>query len=561
MAEISLFKNMHLKAILIVVCSCSTIFSLTAQKDDSLKQLMEQAKEAQSNQDYSEALKLYLKGEIIAKKNNNYEQLWFIKNNKGNMYMFLSSYGSALENFNEALDIIDNHPDIASNKVSVLTNIGLMYSNNEKPEKALDIYKKAYALINENSPPYNKFVKVVLAVNMADAYNKTNRPEKAQGILMEVEQEKNKDYANEEIRQGWKINYAETFFLKGEISRAEKMMKELLPKTTVQKERTCYVCILELLSRIYEAQGKPDLAITYTKKGLKEDQKLKNREKLYNQLAHLYTQQEKYKLALVYMDSVIQIKDSLAKKINHQLFAVNKVKLGIQKYQNELKINQEKRKKDFIIFIVIGVLALVLFYTIYIGMRNRMIKQRQTIVIAENQQKIAELELKQEKNEHLLLEKKMTELENKSKLKQEQLKNKISKKNRMLSANALYHSGRNELLEKIISNISAVSENKAINDYIKELKGHLKTDSKWEEFISHFEKVNPGFLKSLKSKHPNLTKKDIRFLCYLYMNLGTKEICDIFNITPQAFWKRKQRLSEKMSLEKGGLYDYILGLT
>ncbi|HYD90743.1 MAG TPA: hypothetical protein VEA37_04555 [Flavobacterium sp.] len=88
----------------------------------------------------------------------------------------------------------------------------------------------------------------------------------------------------------------------------------------------------------------------------------------------------------------------------------------------------------------------------------------------------------------------------------------------------------------------------------------MKTDIKWQDFVDHFEKVNPGFLKKIKEEHPQLTQKDIRFLCYLYMNLSTKEICAIFNITPTAFWKRQQRLCEKMNLKKGQLYDYILNL-
>ena len=163
----------------------------------------------------------------------------------------------------------------------------------------------------------------------------------------------------------------------------------------------------------------------------------------------------------------------------------------------------------------------------------------------------------------MLLKEKLAVVEHKSKLEQERLRNKIDKKNRMLSANALYQSGRNELLEKIIASLtdmSTVSNNEFIKNYISELKGHLKTDIKWQDFVDHFEKVNPGFLKKIKEEHPQLTQKDIRFLCYLYMNLSTKEICAIFNITPTAFWKRQQRLCEKMNLKKGQLYDYILNL-
>ncbi|HYD90742.1 MAG TPA: hypothetical protein VEA37_04550, partial [Flavobacterium sp.] len=88
---------------------------------------------------------------------------------------------------------------------------------------------------------------------------------------------------------------------------------------------------------------------------------------------------------------------------------------------------------------------------------------------AENQKKIVELELIKEKNEYMLLKEKLAVVEHKSKLEQERLRNKIDKKNRMLSANALYQSGRNELLEKIIASLtdmSTVSNNEFIKNYI-----------------------------------------------------------------------------------------------
>src|SRR5699024_3543963 len=145
---------------------------------------------------------------------------------------------------------------------------------------------------------------------------------------------------------------------------------------------------------------------------------------------------------------------------------------------------------------------------------------------------------------------------------QERLKNKIGEKNRQLSAKALYLSNRNEIISEIINSlteISIVAKNQPVSNYIRTLKNYLRTDTEWDDFIKHFEKVNPEFLKALKHRHPKLSKKDIRFLCYVYMNLDTKEICAVFNITPNACRKRKRRLIEKLGLEeKENLYDYLL---
>ncbi|HET8803771.1 MAG TPA: tetratricopeptide repeat protein, partial [Aequorivita sp.] len=433
MVEFSFSKNKFSKRVLLLLCCCFTVFSLTAQENEQLKHLLDQAKEAQANQDYAEALKLYMQGELIAEKDNVFKWLWYIKNNQGNIYMSLSNYGEALGYFNEAMSIIDKHPELASKKVVVLNNTALLYVRNKEPEKALITYKKAYALIGKDSSPYNKYVKVVLATNIADVYNTTNQLEKAHEILMEVQEKLDKPYVREEGKQAWQINYAENLFLKGETARAEKMMEELLPKTAREKEENCYICVLELLSRIYEKQEKRDLAIYHIKKALETNQELADEVKFYDQLARLYNKQGRPQLALNYKDSVIHTREKLTEKINHQLFAVNKVKLGIQEYQNQLEINSEKRKRDHLVFIVVGVLVLVVFYAVYKGQRNRIAKQRKDREIAANKQKIIKLELKE-------------------------LKGNIAEKNRRLSAKALYLSDRNDIIEEVVDSLAAIPE-------------------------------------------------------------------------------------------------------
>jgi len=93
------------------------------------------------------------------------------------------------------------------------------------------------------------------------------------------------------------------------------------------------------------------------------------------------------------------------------------------------------------------------------------------------------------------------------------------------------------------------------------LKDHLKSDAGWEDFLSHFEKVNPAFIKTVKETHPELNGKDIRLICCVFLNLDIKEISNIFNVTYNAANKRKQRVRQKMGLdEDASLYEYLLKL-
>ena len=97
-----------------------------------------------------------------------------------------------------------------------------------------------------------------------------------------------------------------------------------------------------------------------------------------------------------------------------------------------------------------------------------------------------------------------------------------------------------------------------MKEILRQLNDNVQTDEHWNSFLSHFEEVNQDFLTELKNKHPNLNSNDIRFICYVFMNLTSKEICSIFNITQEACRKRKERISKKLGLDNGeSLYEYL----
>lgn len=516
-------------------------------QDFRVDTLLKKASQSINEKDYAVALNYLIEAKYIADKNEQFENQVIIHFNLGDFYRRLSNYGEALHHFMRSWEITQLHPEKIQRKSIILCNIGILHHLMGESDKALAYFQQAYTMAKADQSTYSQ---VLVAVNMADLYNDLDDLKKGEEILFEVESLPKTG----PLAHMWNINYAENLFLKGEVEQARRLIEKILPQTVM--ERDCYVCVLDLLGRIYATEGKFDEAIAYIEKGLETNEELKDRVDLFSQLSAMYKQKNNYVLALRYKDSVVVTQDSLAEAINRHLFAVNKVRMGIEEYQNKLKINHEKQKTERIIYISIVVFAIVIFFTTYRALKNRFIKQKQEKALIESKHKVMELKVEKEKQRHRIKE-------NQAKLKQELLKNKVSQKNRELSATALYHSGRNEILEKIITSLADmpdISKNKAIVNYIKELKSHMKADMDWKNFTEHFEKVNPGFLKNLKAKHPELTKRDIRFLCYFYMNLGTKEICTIFNITPEAFRKRKQRLSEKMEIESGKLYDYILTL-
>ena len=199
----------------------------------------------------------------------------------------------------------------------------------------------------------------------------------------------------------------------------------------------------------------------------------------------------------------------------------------------------EKQQKLLYLFISSLFIVAIVCFLIYRGLKHKIARQEQEKVIAGKQQQIITLEL-------------------------EGLKNNVAEKNRKLSAKALYLSGRNELIEEVMNSLSDIPEvikNKQVLDYVKTLKCYLKSDQEWDDFITYFEQVNPEFIKTLTSNFPDLNSADIRFLCYIYMNLDVKEIGNIYNITYNAAVKRLRRIKEKMKFDKEmSFHEYLVTL-
>lgn len=80
----------------------------------------------------------------------------------------------------------------------------------------------------------------------------------------------------------------------------------------------------------------------------------------------------------------------------------------------------------------------------------------------------------------------------------------------------------------------------------------------WEDFKLYFEKTNPNFLLLLAKKHPKLTTKDLKYCCYLKMNMSNDDIRSLLGINQESVRTHKYRLKKKMRLNKElDLHTYL----
>ncbi|MBD0832600.1 tetratricopeptide repeat protein [Aestuariibaculum sediminum] len=115
-------------------------------------------------------------------------------------------------------------------------------------------------------------------------------------------------------------------------------------------------------------------------------------------------------------------------------------------------------------------------------------------------------------------------------------------------------------ISKTIDTSTAVPVKEVINIQ-KQLKSIITEDEIWEDFKFQFEKTRPGFLKKLNDVAPNLSVNDIKHCTYLLLNLKTKEVAQLINITPRSVETARYRLKRKLGLQNDdNLFQYLNSL-
>ena len=86
-----------------------------------------------------------------------------------------------------------------------------------------------------------------------------------------------------------------------------------------------------------------------------------------------------------------------------------------------------------------------------------------------------------------------------------------------------------------------------------------RLDADWEQFARHFDQVHSHFLKKVRQHYPQLTVKDHRLCAYLRMNLSSKEMASLMNISVRSVEVARYRLRKKLALESEvNLVEFML---
>ena len=146
------------------------------------------------------------------------------------------------------------------------------------------------------------------------------------------------------------------------------------------------------------------------------------------------------------------------------------------------------------------------------------------------------------------------------------LQGEIEHKNKELASNAMIFVQKGELLSKIKDELTRLKNNAELEKDSKDFKkiiriidSELDNPQDWEQFAVHFDSVHTNYLKNLKERYPELTPSELKLCAYLRMNLSTKEISQLMNISIRGVETSRYRLRKKLQLSnEANLVDFLL---
>lgn len=199
-----------------------------------------------------------------------------------------------------------------------------------------------------------------------------------------------------------------------------------------------------------------------------------------------------------------------------------------------------------IIFYII--LTVVLARVIHKTYKNYYQKQKEKLIEENN----LLLEIKELENEQEIM-----------RVRNEQLSQDVDMKSRELAVSTMSLNSKNELLAFIKEDLKKTNsdESRSVKSVISTINKNITGNDSWSVFKEAFENTDKDFLKKIKLAHPSLTPNDLRLCAYLRLNLSSKEVAPLLNISVRSVEIKRYRLRKKMDLSHDqSLVEYILSV-
>jgi len=150
-------------------------------------------------------------------------------------------------------------------------------------------------------------------------------------------------------------------------------------------------------------------------------------------------------------------------------------------------------------------------------------------------------------------------------LRNEKLQSEVEHMNRELTSSTIHLINKNALLSTVKTNLEHLMKKNGEAPYdelrriIHNIDNNLSSDGDWKQFELHFNNVHGNFTHRLLQEYPKLTPQEVKLSAYLRLNLTTKEIAHLLNISVRGVEISRYRLRKKLGLDRNeNLTDFML---
>jgi tetratricopeptide (TPR) repeat protein len=346
---------------------------------------------------------------------------------------------------------------------------------------------------------------------------------------------------------------------KGQINQAFDHFKNALQMAKRNADSLRIAMVSRNIGNLVVKQGKFNKALLWYDTALVIAGNIKAKSSLketYLGISETWAKMGDYQKSLDYFIMYDQIKDSIFNEDKTRKMEEMEARYQKEKQEKEIAIQKSEiavLSKDIELqrfrqrILIVGLIIAILFGVfILISLKNKMRKNRRI----REQEKM----LEQEKIKN-------------AELQRDNFEKELAFKKNELTSHALQIVQKNELLDTLKRQISELEQHsdRANNAGYRKLRhlinGSAQSDREWENFNRHFEQVHQGFFTKLKSDYPLLTSNDLRLSAMLKLNLSSKEVASILNISPESVKKARYRLRKKLDLpEESDLHSFMINV-
>jgi len=140
-------------------------------------------------------------------------------------------------------------------------------------------------------------------------------------------------------------------------------------------------------------------------------------------------------------------------------------------------------------------------------------------------------------------------------LENEKLESELTVKSKELAVSTMTIIKKNEILvtikEEVINQKDALGSqypNKYYDKLIRLLDENLSSEDDWAIFQTNFDRIHENFFRNLHTRFAELTSNDLRFCAYLRLNLSSKDIAHLMNISLKGVEVGRSRVRKKIGI-------------